>query len=120
MKLEELNKQKAKILEDLRNVNGRIEELELQEQLPALKKQYEGRYFKYQNSYSSERKWWMYVRCVKVVDTRHAVVDYFESADDGDTFKLGYETGFYLFQVPIRKAEWDRELKKFKKAIEKL
>lgn len=120
MNIEELNNKKAKILENLRDVNEAIEDLEQQEIIPSLKKELEGKCFRYDNGYSLEKRWYMYTKVREVIDSRQAIVDTFQAKSDGFEFSVGETTFINILGEPIKKSEWNRELKKFKKAIEKV
>jgi hypothetical protein len=71
--MEKYDQLKEKELQATRRLNGirnQISNIEQSELLPAFKMKYEGRYFKYRNSFSCPEKesdyWWMYVRVDKV------------------------------------------------------
>jgi len=59
-KLEIEFKKVSKHSSKLRN---EIEELKLKMELPKLKKQYEGKFWKYKNSCRIDENWWLYSFC---------------------------------------------------------
>lgn len=86
-----------------------IERLQTKKDLPKLKKKYEGKYFKYQNAFSSNDNWFIYVYCEEVLDIQEARAQWFELDPYGKwTFEIGQKTFFHLFQQEITQKEFDK------------
>lgn len=105
----------------IRKLSYRLEDIENSKILPSVKKKYEGTFWKYNNGYNLNQRWWMYVLCVRVKSVDSFVVNTFEVTPSEFEFKLKDVTfGTHLFQTKITKSEYDSELKKFIKQAEKL
>ena len=105
----DLNVKEAEYIK-LRN---KVHALKLQRDMPILRKKYEGKCFKYENS-DGNGKWPIYSFCEKVIDDSMAKVHSFESGPNGHyEFKIG-QTFFFLFQTEIRKSAYNKALRRFK------
>lgn len=109
---------REKILQKFRN---ELFEIEIKEDLPKLKKKYEGKYFKYKNCYSGgDPSWWLYSFCKEVKDKFTFIHDKFEVTPTDCQFQINVGGGEYLFQTQITKREYYREVNKFVKIAQKL
>lgn len=98
---------------EARKLRWAFEEAENKKLLPGLKKKYEGKYFKYDNGYNSNDRWWLYVHCKGVKSVNKFVVNNFQTTPHSFEFKLNENSYEHLCQVPITRAEYTRQLKKF-------
>jgi hypothetical protein len=99
----------------------RLDELQTKRVLPGLKRKYQGRYFKYDNGYSSENRWPVYSYCREVMSEHRASCVSFENDPmRGWTFDISKETDLFLFQTEITREEFDqaaREMVSFATSI---
>lgn len=121
-KLEQLKEQlliQEKLTRDLRN---KVDDLEDKEGLPALKKKFEGKYFRCRNSYGGGGgKWWYYSYCRKVVKRNKFIIDSFQTTPDGKSeFHVNESSYETLLQQEITKKEYTDALKAFIKNVKKL
>jgi len=74
MRTRELKAKSKRLFKEARAIDKQIEARELKHLLPKLKKQYEGKYFKYRNSFSCPQKesdyWYLYSKVSKVISVR--------------------------------------------------
>jgi hypothetical protein len=111
--LKQLQAEHTEIINKSRELREKISALILQKELPKLRKKYEGKFWKYQNSCSGDQKWWLYSYCRKVEDEREAVFDTFESTPYTREFKSKDRGFFHLCEKEISKEEYLSELKNF-------
>lgn len=104
---------------EARKLKDRADRLKEEEELPGLRKKYEGKFFRYKNSYGQDESWPLYSYCQKVTGLRTATVHKFQSAPSGHEFSIKSEF-FHTFQTQISKAEWNKALKRFKAKVERL
>jgi len=101
-------------------IKNKIETIETNKILPELKKKYEGKYFKFKNSYGSdtEESWFIYQRVEKVND---ADICHITSIQDDKKGRIEFEIDKYyhvnMLQVPITKKEFTDN---YKKALNKI
>lgn len=106
---------------DLRRVRNDIEDIQLNTELPKLKKKYEGKYFKYDNGTSHTERWWLYVHVKKVLNGNGNMdAFHFQTTNDGRLIaqRESY-AGDFLAQKAITKKEYDAAWAKFLKALDK-
>jgi|SRR5215217_2339623 len=98
-----------KLKEELDAVNTQVE-------LPTLKEKYEGKYFKYLNSYGGDRaKWWLYSKCTNVEGTFHATISSFQVDCDGKAeFKIDDFSPISMLKHEITEEEYLTELNRLK------
>jgi hypothetical protein len=117
LKLKENQKERIKIKE-------KIEELKTKEILPNLKNQYEGKFWKYLNSYNNDEKWWLYSYCINVIDENYGLFNTFQTIiskhNNENNFKINTEECFHLCKIEITKEEYLEALNNFKKNIENI
>jgi len=120
--LDELKLRETQQTTALRRTRQQIEDQENAEFLPTLRKQFEGKYFRYKNSSGPDRTWSLYVYCRTVTSSRFhiAIVDTFEVTPGGCKFDVGADAAQFLFEKQITKREWDRALRAFKARVERL
>jgi hypothetical protein len=99
-------------------LTGLIEDLKAKEVIPGLKEKYEGKYFKYKNSYSCPETekdyWYLYVHVV-AVDS-----DLFCKANTFQMDKYGEITIRYKDRLPLSMLDVPSDKKEFDKNITKL
>ena len=70
MNRNELLEKQGKLQLQLRKIQWKLQDINANEYLPKLKRKFEGKYFKYRNSYScpegEKDRWWLYIRVDKV------------------------------------------------------
>lgn len=122
LELETLKKQLCVLDKKYRAMRDNIEQMEGDLQLPALKKKYEGKYFRYNNGYNAQDRWNLYSHCIEVKFFREFICNSFETDSNGKSeFKVGAkEFSTTLFQTPIAKRQYLAALKKFKAKLSKL
>ncbi len=124
MSLKKIRLLKAKKGEAYRKFNEISEELSKLENLqkiPKLIKEYKGKYFKYHNSYGGNEKWWLYVYCSGVSEDARFICSTFQVTPMGlIEIETHSEKGEWLFQIPIKKAEYNKALLKVKELINAL
>jgi hypothetical protein len=120
--LETLKKQALILQKKYKAMQDNINQIECDIELPALKKKYEGKYFKYKNSYSGGDNWWLYSKCVEVKATRVFIRNHFQTDTMGkcDFEVNSKEYSPSTFQVQITKKEYNAALKKFCNQANKL
>jgi len=112
--LAKLEKRQQKQHHILGNIRHQIEEIKEKELLPDLKRKYEGKYWKYNNGYNNEERWWIYSYCIEVKGEHDFCVVTFESSPNGCEFKT-HDRGSYLCQIQITKSEYTKAAKAFYK-----
>lgn len=110
MTIEQLIKEYEIKRKELNKLDEKIDALKLKSELPKLRKQYEGRYFKYAND-DCLNHWFVYSYCEKVIDLREAIIHRFEITPIECKFSIGAEPFFFL-QAEIKKSEYESALKK--------
>lgn len=113
MKMDELTQIETQQAAALRKTRQQIEDKETEIRLPALRKKYEGKYYK---------SWPVYIYCRRVTGLRGqmALMDTFQTAPHRCEFEQSKEEGEYLLQTQITKREWNRALRAFKVRLERL
>jgi hypothetical protein len=122
LELETLKKQLCILDKKYIAMRDNIDQMEADLQLPALKKKYEGKYFRYNNGYNAEDRWWLYSHCKEVKGLHAFVSDRFE-IDSYGKCEFAYnakECGISSFAIPITKREYYSALKKFKAKLNNL
>lgn len=120
LRLDELKHQYDQDEGKLRRLRRQIEDMEQAEQLPILREQYQGKYFKYRNSGGCEKTWPIYSFCHTMTSPTMAIVHSFEMIPGRENRHCIGKEGIFLFQTPITKHEWDRALLVFKARVEQL
>lgn len=118
--LQQLRQAAEKKKSECRKLENRISDLEEKEELPKVKKKYEGKYFKYQNRYNSEAYWWKYYHVLEVQSVNMAIVNTFESPTDHYQFRLKDTVYLNILANQITKREYDREAKRFIRTANKI
>lgn len=113
--LKDLEKELEKELKKVQEIKQKISELEKDIELPELKEKYEGKFFKYLNSYGDiNQEWWIYVHCKEIKSDNEVIVSTFETEKYGSKFILddiGFLTCFC--EIEITEIEYNDELCKF-------
>lgn len=112
-KLTELKSHLKKVQAKYNQLRQAVEDAETKLSLPKLKKQYEGKFWKYNNSCGGEDKWWYYSYCKKVVNTREAICDTFQTTLYENEFKNDSKEYFHLFETEITRQEYMNALTQF-------
>ncbi len=81
--LKQLRKEETVLQQQLVNLRDLIQDLESDQELPKLKKQYLGKYFKFRNR-SGEDSWWLYIHVLDIQDKWRFQGYCFEVRDDGE------------------------------------
>ncbi len=101
-----------------RALRNRLDKLNDKEQLPILKKKYEGKYFKYKDSFGTNEYWWAYFKCIKVNGIYNYRANAFQSIPGKNEFEINrHLSGPIMFQTEITRNEYKRALKKFKSKL---
>lgn len=101
--IKQLEAEEKKIRKQLREIESQIEKRSLENELPKLRKKYEGKYWKYDNGTDSENRWWLYSYCKKVIDSSEGLFDSFES------IKTEYNKE-YVFKLDQKDTSLQRQL----------
>lgn len=112
-KLTELKTELKKVQNKYTKLRQAVEDVELKLELPNLKKKYEGKFYKYQNSTGTDKKWWLYSYCKKVLNQREAICDRFESSPYENEFRNNATEYFYTFEIEITRREYIKALSVF-------
>lgn len=102
-----------KKLDSKRNeLRDKISEVRIATEKPKLVEKYQGKYFRYVNSYSGSENWFAYVFCKEITDCNHVIYDTFQIDNDGLVrIDFDYETfGFVALETEITKEEYDQQL----------
>jgi len=120
-KLTELKQEEIKAKHALMRIRSKILNLEEKNLTPALIKKYEGKYFKFRNSYGGDRKkWWMYVKCMKVKSRDEITSFAFQKDIYGEiTTSVKKRTSESILQIEITKREFDTAYNKMIQTINK-
>ncbi len=123
-KLTELKQEEIKAKHALMRIRSKILNLEEKNLTPALIKKYEGKYFKFRNSYSlpkSERdKWWVYSKVLKVKSRDEITSFAFQKDIYGEiTTSKKNRTSESILQIEITKREFDAAYNKMIQTINK-
>lgn len=120
-KYQTLKKRLAKVNAQQKAIRDRFDEMELQLQLPKLKKKYLGKYFKFRNSYGSDREgWWLYLFVKSIDATYHGRGCSFQTDIHG---KSEFELDAYISfgnLIEITDEEYTKALRLFLAAAAKL
>ena len=118
--LESLKAEIEKIDSHRAGIRSRIVVLEDQVWEPMLRKKHVGNYYKYENSYGTGKRWWVYYH-VTGIDGVELIVNQFQKDPyEKESFEIQASVTESLLQVKITKREWDRELNKFLGNVKKL
>lgn len=122
--LEELKEQLTTKEKERVQILNKIDKAERTELEPELKKRFEGKFFKYRNSYGSGGKWWLYAHCTAV---KHPFIisNTFQICTYGNAdFKVGDKSSMRHFQndgyKQITKAEYKKAFTKFHQHLKKM
>jgi len=89
-------------------------------ELPKLKKQYEGKFWKYKNSCRIDENWWLYSFCKECINDRQGLFDTFQTSVYQSEFKNNKEEYYHLCQEEISKEEYLSAYNDFKSNLELL
>lgn len=106
MNIKQLEAQEKKQLKELIATRRTISQLKNAKTLPLLKKKYEGKYFKYRNSYGSDEEWWLYTYCIEVLANSSFKVISFQKTSLGKIEIEEKEGSDYLFAHEITMVEF--------------
>lgn len=112
--IKQLEKKALSVRKELNDINDQISSLKDQKELPALKKKYEGKFFKYMNSAGGDYgKWPIYVFCKEVVSRNEVRVNSFESAPingNQNEFKIDHNVSTWMMETEITGNEYHTAL----------
>lgn len=97
----------------LNKLREELEEAENKKEIPTLIKQYEGKFFKYQNSCGGDEKWWYYSFCKKVKSRSYAIADCFQTTPYENNFNIDSEQHYFMFAIEITAQEYMNALTDF-------
>lgn len=119
--LRELKKSEKTLRASLNKIHDQIDAEEDRRALPKLKKQYEGKFFKFMNSCGSDsEKWPVYSFCRRVISKDKCLVDRFESDPYKNEFTVDGEDYFSLFQTEVTIQEYMNALTEFRNNLTRL
>ncbi len=110
------------LLDILKSVQEELE-IRRQEEIEVRRKEFKPGYFKYDNGYSAENRWWMYIHTLAMTSENRLEVFMFQKTSDN---KISFETdnhhyNFYNFEdnlyIPISEEEFDVERLKLIKEV---
>jgi len=114
--MKNLSKLKVELEQNQKRVSQIREQilaLELKKRLPALKKKYEGKFWKYRKSTGVNSISWVYSYCREVVDECTGNFDQFQMTDQHNGFKINEQEYFTICETAISKVEYLKALKQF-------
>lgn len=115
--LTELKRRHKKAEKTERALRQQIEDAQEKKLLPAAIKKYEGRFFKYMDSYGSDsERWPIYYHCRKVTEVHYGQFDWFESQPGNkqeNTFHVNQRNRFAGSFIEITQKEYEKALWKF-------
>lgn len=119
-----LEAESARLYKQIAVVNSKIEKLGLKNELPKLKKQYEGKYFRYDNGTGRDCRWWLYSFCKQVINVNDCIIDSFETINStykpDNSFIINHSSNLFILQEEISEEEYFKQLKKFGTEFTKL
>lgn len=116
--LEKLKDDLMKVTSKRNRLSEKIQDIEDSKVIPELKIKYEGKFWKYRNSYSSDNQWWLYSYCKKVNGVNSANFQTFQTDSYGKVeFETKTDTGLSLCQQEITKIEFNTALRKIKRKL---
>lgn len=121
MKTETLSQKQKRLSRELRKVESELGKIKLEQELPKLKAQYEGKFWKFNNTCGGNYKpWWLYSYCQEVTNFNEGIFDSFEMSPFETSFKNGTIDYFHLCQTEITKTEYMNAMKRMFKKLNKL
>jgi hypothetical protein len=119
-KLEDLIQQEKDAKNKAIQLRFEIESIKEKIQIPSIKEKFEGKYWKFENSYDG-KPWWVYSHCIEVKSHTVAIFNSFECDEDGTwEFEVLKEHGLYRCQEEITKEEYNKALNNCKSEFMKL
>ncbi len=111
--LQKLQEQEKKAQRKLLSIRHKMDEIKEKDVLPSVKKQYEGKYFKYRNSFSCPKAekdyWYIYHHVTSVEHTSLFQCKSFQTDKDGKiTIELKNDVFVGRLNIPITKREFDK------------
>ncbi|MCP4568732.1 MAG: hypothetical protein GY841_14230 [FCB group bacterium] len=100
----------------LLKIRKQIEKIENKILFPALRKKYEGRFFKYVNR-AEDENWNYYSKCIKVIDEKQGIFNSFEITSEEHRFSLKHTCFFFICEKEISEKEYLDALNVFKKQL---
>ena len=108
----------------VQTLRRKVEDERDERDIPVLREKYEGKYFKYKNSYgvgSGNEYWFIYSYCHEIKSTYRGVFSTFEIIpNEGCKISIKQDQCYFLCQTEIPKDEYDVELAKLTNQIQKL
>jgi len=121
--MENLKKLEAELKENFKKgfeIRNKIDKLKTSEVLPKIKEQYEGRFWKFENSTGSENKWWLYSFCIEAKDENGGLFNLFETNPYESKFNIKIYQYYHLCQIEITREEFIKALELFNNEVEAL
>ena len=119
-KIEKLQDELGLLQQKCRQIRDELSEINLKKELPKLKRKYEGKFWKYENSTGADEKWWLYSYCRKVEDERGGNFDQFEVKPYNCEFTINDHGYFHLCQIEITKEEYLEAVEQFRQNVDAL
>lgn len=88
--------------------------------MPTIIAKCEGRYFKYRNTGSYGKQWWLYSHCLECTNTRFGIFNTFQTSEYSNEFKLRESSSYHLTEIEITKEEFSTALEAFKQLLLKM
>ncbi len=115
-----LEQQLLEARKEVFRITKELAQIKTKQSLPKLKRKYEGRFWKFQNSYDSDRKWWLYSYCIEVINETTGLFHTFESEIDINVFNARIERSYNICQIEISQQEYLNALDAFRQKLSTL
>ncbi len=119
-KKQELLHRQEQLTSEMKSIREWIAEIEAEEILPQIKK-YEGNYYKFENLYSPDNKWWEYVHIIESNILNYPVHSTFAiDSDNKISIFMGIDYIILKNLIEITKEEFEREKEKIIGILKKM
>lgn len=113
----DLMRTQKRLQKEAREIRDILDDREQKKRIPKLRKQYEGRFFVYMNSFGSGERWPLYTHCIKISEGPRMTYRSFQT-DSLGVCELKFQDSFFLhehlFQSEISKEEYTAAYEEFK------
>jgi len=112
--LDDLKAKATALQKEARDAMDRYEEEMENDRLPFLKKKFLNTYWRYNNGYSLEERWFLYIHITDVLASDEFLVNSIEDDSIRVSIKISDVTGPYLFDnaIKITKGSFDKTVSK--------
>lgn len=112
--IEQLQTRMKEISDEQLKIRRKINKINFSKKFPHLKSKYEGKFFKYFNSYGDKSdSWWMYIHCLKIKDEWWTVCNIFKTNPVKHEFSIKVDIPYDHLQIEIIETEYILALKEF-------